>query len=208
MKRWRYCAINMMTMSKRQILNSALLLFCMAGMAACDNIRSKISGHGKNYDSLFLGISLGMEKQAFYDHCWELNRLKVFTQGRTNQEVEYMLKNELDAPVYMRFYPSFYRDKIVDMPVLYSYEAWAPWNKQYSSDTLFVNMLTVFKKWYGDDFKLLEHKTMGKVYYKFDGKRRINLFIRDDQFVQAVFTDMELANERKKDPNIDNGSVN
>jgi hypothetical protein len=25
-----------------------------------------------------------------------------------------------------------------------------------------------------------------------DGKRRINLFIKDDQFVQAIFTDMEV----------------
>ncbi|MDH4093123.1 MAG: hypothetical protein OEV24_21875 [Cyclobacteriaceae bacterium] len=196
-----------MRKSKRQIWFYALMSLCVLGSGACDGVRSKLSANGKNYDSLFLGISLGMEKQAFYDHCWELNRLKVFSQGPKNQEVQYMLKNELDAPVYMRFYPNFYRDKIVDMPVLFSYEAWAPWNKQYSADTLFVNILPLFKKWYGDDFKLLEHPTMGKVYYKFDGKRRINLFIRDDQVVQAVFTDMELANERKR--NGDNeGSVN
>lgn len=47
-------------------------------------------------------------------------------------------------------------------------------------------------KIYGDDFKLVEHPNQGKVYYKIDGKRRINLFIRDDQFVQAVFTDLQV----------------
>jgi hypothetical protein len=30
-----------------------------------------------------------------------------------------------------------------------------------------------------------------------DGKRRINLFIKDDQFVQAIFTDMEVEKRLK-----------
>ena len=197
-----------MRMYMRKNWYSVLVVLGAIVVVGCDGIRSKWGQDGKNYDSLFLGISLGMEKQAFYDHCWELNRLQVFTQGPKNQEVEYVLKDELNAPVMMRFYPSFFHDKIVDMPVLFTYESWAPWNKQYSSDTLFVNMLGVFEKWYGGGFKLLEHKTQGKVYYKFDGKRRINLFIRDDQFVQAVFTDMELDKERKKEEENNNGSVN
>jgi len=184
-------------MRKTQILLIGSMLCSLLIMVACGDVRSKFSSTGNDSDSLFLGISLGMGKDDFYEHCWELNRQKVFTQG--NQEVQYMLQHELDAPVYMRFYPTFYKEKIVEMPVLFAYEAWAPWNKQYSSDTLFVNMLTLFKKWYGDDFKVLDHKTMGKVYYKFDGKRRINLFLRDDQHVQAVFTDMELTKERERE---------
>ena len=59
-------------------------------------------------------------------------------------------------------------------------------------------MLVVFKRWYGEDFKVLEHKTMGTVYYKMDGKRRINLFKRDDQFVEAVFTDLEVEKSIKE----------
>jgi hypothetical protein len=192
-------------MRTRQILFIGLILFSGMLLAACDGIRSNIGSTARDYDSLFLGISLGMDKKAFYDHCWELNRQKVFSQGPQNQEVQYLLEHELDAPVYMRFYPSFYHDKIIDMPVLFSYEAWAPWNKQYSSDSLFSKVLTLFEKWYGGDFKVLDHKTMGKVFYKFDGKRRINIFIRDDQNVQAVFTDMELAKQRKEE---EEGTIN
>ena len=167
-------------------------------MISCDGKKSKWSSSGdKNYDSLFLGISLGMEKTDFYDHCWEYNRKKIFTHSPTNQAVEYVLAKEFDQPVMMRFYPTFYKDKIVEMPVTFSYQAWAPWNKQYGSDELFLKMLPVFKKWYGEDFKILEHPRMGRIYVKMDGKRRINLFIRDDQFVQAVFTDLELEKERK-----------
>lgn len=177
-----------------------IVLSCvgLSCLSACDRSGFKWRSADSQYDSLFLGISLRMDKKKFYDHCWEMNRKKVFTHGPKNQEVEYVLKDELKIPVYMRFYPTFYHERIIEMPVLFSYESWAPWNKQYSSDSLLVDILPLFKKWYGDDFKLLQHKTMGKVYYKMDGRRRINLFIRDDQFVQAVFSDMQLLKEQEE----------
>lgn len=140
-----------------------------------------------------------MERKAFYDHCWELNRLKVFSNGPNANSVEYKLTKELDHPVMMRFYPDFYKEKIVDMPVTFSYESWAPWNKQFHSELLLPEIVQVFRKWYGGDFKVMEHPAQGTIYYKLDGNRRINLFIRDDQFVQAVFTDLELDRERKKE---------
>jgi hypothetical protein len=37
---------------------------------------------------------------------------------------------------------------------------------------------------------------MGKIYARIDGKRRINLFVKDDQFVQAVFTDLEVEDQK------------
>jgi hypothetical protein len=164
-------------MKGRKVLFLCLIAGTWFGVISCDRLES----HNESYDSLFLGISLGMERQAFYDHCWELNRQEVFTQGPKNQEVQYMLRTELPNPVVMQFYPSFYKDRIFEMPVLFTYEAWAPWNREFSSDTLFIDMLEVFKKWYGDDFKVKENTTQGRMYYKFDGTRRINLFIRDDQ---------------------------
>lgn len=182
-------------------MKGGLFFCCLIGygvlMSSCDGKGS--SSSQKKYDSLFLGIYLGMEKNAFFDHCWELNRMKVFTNGPKAASVEYRLDKEFEQPVLMRFYPSFYKEKIVDMPVTFSYEAWAPWNKQFSADSLFVKMLPLFKKWYGSDFKVIEHPSQGTVYYKLDGKRRINLFIRDDQFVQAVFTDLKLEKERKNE---------
>lgn len=150
-----------------------------------------------NYDSLFLGIHFGMGKKEFYDYCWEMNRKKIFTHGPANQNVEYRLTGELEQPVSMRFYPSFHNDKIYEMPVVFTYEAWAPWNKQFSADTLLTKMLPVFEKWYGGKFKTVEHKTMGKIFVRHDGARRINLFKRDDQFVQAVFTDVKAEAEAK-----------
>jgi hypothetical protein len=162
---------------------------------SCGKPKNSASGYNQKTDSLFLGVSMGMEKKAFYDYCWEMNRQKVFTHGPTNQSVEYRLANELDHPVFMEFYPSFHNDKIYEVPVLFKYEAWAPWNKEYSADALFPKILPLFKKWYGEDFQRLDHPTQGVVYYQMKGKRRINLFVRDDQYVHAVFTDLKVEKE-------------
>ena len=172
-----------------------LMICTAAAMNSCRDRNSFGTSERDNYDSLFLGISMGMEKQKFYDYCWEMNRQKVFRHGPTNQSVEYKLVNELNSPVMMQFYPTFHNDAIYEMPVLFNYESWAPWNKEYSADTLFTRILPLFKKWYGDDFKVLQHRTMGTIYYQMKGRRRINLFIRDDQFVQAVFTDLKVEQE-------------
>jgi hypothetical protein len=189
-----------------------ILLFCFAtaigvSIISCDKNKFKFGVSArKNYDSLFLGLYLGMARQAFFDRCWELNHQQVATNGRSIQSVQHVLETELEQPVVMEFYPDFYKDKIIEMPVVFTFIGWAPWNKEYSSDSLLVKLLPVFKKWYGDDFKELHHETMGKVYVKMDGKRRINLFIRDDQYVQAVFSDMELLRDRKNEEKNDSSN--
>ena len=166
---------------------------------SCDSNKFKFGAAKENYDSLFLGLYLGMDQQAFFDRCYELNTERKATNGTTVQSVLYVMEDELDHRVNMQFYPEFYKDKIIEMPVIFTFEGWAPWNKEFSSDSLLVQLLPVFEKWYGEGFKELNHEVMKKVYVKMDGKRRINLFIRDDQYVQAVFSDMELLQERKKE---------
>lgn len=174
-----------------------VLLICIGVCAVSCNLPTSGNISDKDLDSLFLGISMGMDKKAFYDYCWEMNRQRIFTHGPTNQSVEYRLATELKSPVMMNFYPTFFNEKIYEMPVLFNYESWAPWNKEYGSDQLFLELVPLFKKWYGEDFKTLEHNTMGTIYYQMKGRRRINLFIRDDQFVQAVFTDLKIEEEKK-----------
>jgi hypothetical protein len=156
----------------------------------------------RRVDSLFLGISLGMDKKQFYDHCWTMNKQRLVTHGPSNMNVEYRFANQfVRDTVIMRFYPTFTNEKIDEMPVLYTYNGWAPWNRQFWADSLLSEMLVMYKQTYGDDFKLLNHKTMGKVYYQMKGRRRINLFVRDDQYVQAVFTDLKVAKEKKDKEN-------
>lgn len=144
-------------------------------------------------DSLFLGFYLGMPQKDFFDHCTELNKQQKITQGPGGStNVEYRIVDEYDSEISMRFFPTFIDEKIYEMPVIYSYVAWAPWNRQYWGENLLPKVLEKYKMTYGDDFELLNHPTQGKVYYKIDGKRRINLFVKDEQFVQAVFTDLRV----------------
>jgi hypothetical protein len=156
--------------------------------------------HTENVDSLFLGFSFGMERKDFFQYCWEMNRKRIFTHGPTNQNVEYQLPG-LDAPVKMRFYPAFYDEKIYQMAATFSYDSWSPWNKKYSGDSLITEVLPLFKEWYGNDFESVNHPEQGKVYYKIDKHRRINLFVKDEQYVQAVFTDLR-AEKKIKDGTI------
>lgn len=175
------------------MLKRILYVLIAASVFAGVSCNGKWFEDKKNTDTLFLGISLGMGKKEFYDYCWQMNRDSIFLHGPANQEVEYkLIDNGVNAPVLMRFYPNFYQDKVYEMPVLFKYEAWAPWNRGHQSDSLLIDMLDIFKTWYGEEFKIVQHPTQGPVYVRRDDNRRINLFIRDDQFVQAVFTDVKV----------------
>lgn len=159
---------------------------------------------GIRYDSLFLGLSLGMVQRDFYGHCWELNKKGLIRQGSGNTTVLYEMK-ELKEPADMNFYPSFYESKIWEMPVKFNYVAWAPWNKQLSSDSLLIDVLQLFKKEYGSDFMEIKHRKWGSAYVWLHGNRRISLFKIDEQFVMAIFTDMlveQLLDDKEKENNV------
>lgn len=178
------------------VLSVALFL----GFISCDPLENW-SGNIKrdSRDSLFLDLYLGMSENDFSDQCKKLNIEKLVTQGVGPLSVEHKMTSEFESPVTMRFFPTFIEEKIFEVPVTYNFAAWAPWNKQFQSDVLLERILEKYKKWYGDDFQLLNHHTQGKVFWKIDGKRRINLFVMDEQFVQAVFTDLKVEKQLKEE---------
>jgi hypothetical protein len=152
---------------------------------------------GVRYDSLFMGLYLGMPQKDFYIHCWKLNRQGLIKQGPGNTTVEYQLKNELKYPGTMNFYPGLVDGKIAEMPVKFIYSGWAPWNKKLSSDSLQSDILKWYKKTYGDGFFKVEHSERGIAYVKLNGNRRISVFKEDEMHVWAVFTDMSVKKEKK-----------
>ena len=153
---------------------------------------------GVQVDSLFLGIKFGMTSKDFYSHCWELNKQHIIKDGFGNTSVLYKL-NELKSPVAMLFYPTFQDNKIVEMPVIFFYEAWAPWNEQFSADNLQLDLVKLFEKWYGPGFLEEPHPSVkgDKVFIKVDGNRRIMIFKAGEQNVKALFTD--LLHKQNKD---------
>ncbi len=77
-------------------------------------------------DSLFLGYHFGMTREDFFEHSWKLNKQKVVLNG-TGAEI-LQTENALKSEAQKIFYPKFKDEKIVRMPVKYSYDGWAPWN--------------------------------------------------------------------------------
>jgi hypothetical protein len=146
-----------------------------------------------------------MVQRDFYGHCWQLNREGLIRQGSGNTTVLYEM-SELKEPANMNFYPNFYESKIWEMPVKFTYEAWAPWNKPLSSDSLLLDVLTLFKEWYGPDFLEIKHQKWGSAYVKLDGNRRISLFKIDEQSVMAIFTDMLVEKQLKEAGEIENNA--
>jgi hypothetical protein len=139
-----------------------------------------------------------MPQKDFFDHCTELNSQQKLTQGSgSTTSVEHKISGMYGGDVSMRFFPTFIKKNIYEMPVTYTYDSWAPWNKEYSSAALLPKILESYKAIYGGDFKVVNDRYQGKIYYRMDGKRRINLFIKDEQFVQAIFTDMEVEKRLK-----------
>ncbi len=177
------------------------LLFLSISFQGCNSPQFNFSeSDGPKSDSLFLGFYLGMAQKDFFDHCTELNKQEKLTQGSGGTtSVEHKISGVYGGVVSMRFFPTFIKKEMFEMPVTYTYDSWAPWNKEYSSAALLPKILESYKATYGGDFKVVNDKYQGKIYYRMDGKRRINLFIKDEQYVQAIFTDMEVEERLKNE---------
>ncbi|MCK4700696.1 MAG: hypothetical protein KAT38_10190 [Bacteroidales bacterium] len=183
--------------------NVWILIGLIAGIMICGcSPRSKYErrlkqelASGVRYDSLFMGLYLGMSKQDFYTHCWILNREGLIKQSSNNTMVEYEVKDELEYPATMNYYPEFVQGKIFEMPVRFIYNGWTPWNKKLSSDNLELEVLKLYEKIYGEGFIKVKHPKRGMAYIRIDGNRRITIFKEDDLHVWTVFTDMSVKRD-------------
>lgn len=152
---------------------------------------------GVRQDSLFLGFYFGMSSKDFYDYCWQLNREQKVREGLGNTAVQYDISTELRHAGKMNFYPTFFEDKIYEMPVQFNYDAFV-WSSEFSNDTLLVDVLGLLGEWYGD-FKAFSHPEKETVYVNINSNRQIRVF-KDDlkNSVQAIFTDLSVDKDRVK----------
>ena len=145
-------------------------------------------------DSVHLGVKLGMLRQEFYDHCWDLNKQgKNITQGHHNTSVLHSDSVNFTYPVDINFYPKFNTDnRIYILPVRYEYRSWAPWNQEAHSDKLLPEVVALMEKSYGIKF---EPKDINgnEVWYSHEDPRLITIYADDDHFVFVKF-----KNERYK----------
>lgn len=179
------------------LITAGLLWNCSSPTDEYKRLVRKELASGERQDSLFLGTYFGMDSKTFYKHCWDMNHQGLVKEGPGNKTVQYYLPDQ-ENPIRMLFYPKFYNDVIYEMPVEFSYDAWAPWNKEFFSDKLIMEVLRVFESWYGKGFMEIEYPERGSVFVKVDGNRRVSVWCQDDQKVMALFTDMAVEQERKK----------
>ncbi len=163
------------------------------------NLVKKELARGVREDSLFLGIKFGMTSKDFYAHCWELNKQGLITDGNNNTAVLYKLNKGLRSQASMNFYPDFRDNKIYKMRTDFSYDAWAPWNKSLFADSLQLDVLQLYKKWYGDkNFITMSDSVRGTIFIKVDANRRIIIGKYDDMHVKVDYTDLLVENEFEK----------
>ena len=174
-----------------------ILTFCILSVFLFSNCKSKYQrvlqkemATGIRHDSLFLGLSLGMEGKMFYSICWDLNKAGRMTQGPNNLSARYYLTEGLKFSANMDFYPTFKNDTIVEMPTHFSYKDWAPWNKALSADSLLVDVTHLVRQWYGPGLFEIKNKKKGNLWLKIDGNRRIRIFKEEPNSVHMIFTDM------------------
>jgi len=175
------------------IIFIVLLTFGCTSQSAVDKMINKGLSSGERYDSLFLGLSLGMPKQAFLDHCTQLNKKKMITNTGRNYSVLYLI-DELDHQARMSFYPTFWNKKIAYMSVLFEYTAWAPWNREMFSDSLSLDIIELYKDWYDMKFITMEEENKSK-YVSVKGNKLIEVMPKDDRDVIVHITDLQAKNE-------------
>jgi hypothetical protein len=171
------------------VFSGCVIISCSPRDKYDKQLREELSS-GIRYDSLFMGLYLGMPEKDFYIHCWKLNKKGLVRQGASNTTVMYQIKEELNFPGQMDFYPRFNQGKIFEMPVRFQYNGWAPWNKKLSAERLQEDVVDWYEQVYGKGFIRVRHPEWGLAYVKLDGNRRITILREDNMHVWAVFTDM------------------
>lgn len=176
------------------------IAFAMLFLISCRNTQEKKLADvekielAKNtrHDSLFMGLHLGMTREAFLEHCWKKNKEGAFTEGN-NKTVEYQFKKEdfdFKYPIQMNFYPRFKDGRIGEMPLYFSYRTLDPWNPNMQTEKLLKEVRELMKKWYGNDFFLTTLPNGKKAYAKVHGNKRIVICVEKDFEVMVVFTDL------------------
>lgn len=168
-----------------------LILILLIGVFSCE------SNYDESMDDLIMGLYFGMEKDAFFKHCWDLNQEGKAHHGTKDNNVMYMDSINFDPKVVINFYPRFTDDKISALPMSFYFKGWAPWNKnELRQDSLQMQVVRFFEKKYGPGFKEKKVGNGDIAYYKVIGPLTIRVYKdTDEMFVKA---DIQNKNFQKK----------
>lgn len=164
-------------------------------------MESRELSSGKVQNEIFLGLELGMDKKAFYEKCWELNSKGLLTNGPSELSVEYDAPMPSGNPAKMRFFPKWENEKIYMMPVEFTYDGWAPWNKELEVEKLREDVVKLFEEWYGPGFIEVSNEDKSQIaFVKVDGNRRIRIFRKHLSTVRAEIVDLKIQKLKEENP--------
>lgn len=147
---------------------------------------------GKKNDTILYNLRFGNTKNEFFKICMDLNRKHLVKQGPSNNYVQVILNPRDTTKVFqkiqMLFYGKFNSDNIMTaMDIKFSYDAWAPWNKDLYADKLLPAVQDTLLKWYpGNPFIKVKD-----VLVKVDGNRQIQLKQESDKDISVLIEDLE-----------------
>ena len=177
-------------------LNKALLFIITLLVFSCESeytklVKNELDSGVKN-DEVFYGLKFGQTKSDFFKICWDLNKKHLVTHGGNNNYVQKMLYPQDSTKhiekIVMLFYARFNPDDImVAMDLKFSYEAWAPWNKDLQADKLLPVVQDTLLKWYPGNLFMKVKNVLVKV----DGNRQIELKQVSDRDVSVLIKDLE-----------------
>lgn len=164
----------------------AVVVFVMLVCSGCNRVggyRALVDEElatGVKYDTLIHGIRFGMNKREFFAHCWELNKQGVFKEGAFNTSVFYEIVKH-GKRYNVNFYPKFVAGRITELPLEYTYAAFAPWNSEYTMDRLQSEVVGMYVEKYGKyDLQVPSEKGGDKTAYVWvHGNQRISIY-KDD----------------------------
>jgi hypothetical protein len=151
-------------------------------------------------DSILLGIRFGDTQKEFRAKCFELNKRHLTTEG-AGYSVRYLFSDSLvhDKPtaIQLLFVPTFNEnDTLTDMDLKFSYLGWAPWNRQFQSDSLKSKVIELLMHWYGGNKFVTAHARDNEITVKVDGNRRMLIYEDPPQNVMVRINDI-LHSRRK-----------
>jgi hypothetical protein len=179
-----------------------LALFLFSCHSEYEKLEKKELGSGKTVNELFFGLELGMNRKAFFETCWDLNKQGKLSNGPTELSIEHQTVMSSGNPARMRFYPKFEQDKIYLMPIEFTYEGWAPWNEDLSAENLREDVVKLFEEWYGPGFlEVTSDDKSQVVFVKMDGNRRIRIFKKHISIVRVEISDLPVEKKIKEGTN-------
>ena len=170
-----------------------LLLSCQPKSDYQKLVDSELST-GVVYDSLFAGLSFSMSKQEFFDYCWEMNSKGIFTNG-TGSQVLLDVSNDFSRTTGLSFYPKYVNGEMLEMPMEFRYQDWAPWNESTKVELLIEELKVVMLEWYGgNEFMEIQSEDNAiRIWVKVDGNRQISIGRKNISTALVKITDLALS---------------